>query len=124
MAKHKKRFYQPTNSKDAMREIEKLFNQYKDAPLTKELLDYHQNLINRLNSDILAAAKKENIPQRIKAIQSMTEVMQHWAQVKLAGKPYEGKMEHFHFVADSEEMKFKRHVTKINGNNSMRSTRH
>ncbi|WP_369395631.1 hypothetical protein [Lentilactobacillus senioris] len=54
------RFFQPPqNSKDAMRQIEKLFNQYKDAPLTSELITYHRSLMSRLQTDILAAAKQE-----------------------------------------------------------------
>lgn len=38
------RFYEPKNSKDAMRFIERLFNSYKDSPLTQSLLVYHQKV--------------------------------------------------------------------------------
>lgn len=48
-----------------MRQIELLFNKYKDAPLTQELVDYHQNLVNRLKTDIMAAAQKEGVAARV-----------------------------------------------------------
>lgn len=53
-----KRYYQPQNSKDAMRQIEKLFNQYKNAPLTDALLQYHQKLVTYLQTSVVQAAKK------------------------------------------------------------------
>ncbi|WP_283678936.1 hypothetical protein [Lentilactobacillus sp. Marseille-Q4993] len=118
------RYYQPSNSKDAMRQIEKLFNQYKDAPLTQELVDYNQNLINRLNDDILTAAKQEGIPERIASVNSMVTVMQKWVQMRLAGKPFGGRMEHFDYVSDEAKSKFKRKVQKIKGSSNHRSSRH
>ena len=44
------RYVQPQNAKEAMELIQKLFNQYRNAPLTAELLQYHNNLIMRLRS--------------------------------------------------------------------------
>lgn len=58
------RFYEPKNSKDAMRFIERLFNSYKDSPLTQSLLVYHQKLINQLRDNIEPAAKTEGIESR------------------------------------------------------------
>lgn len=46
------RYVQPQNAKEAMELIQKLFNQYRNAPLTAELLQYHNNLIMRLQTDI------------------------------------------------------------------------
>lgn len=119
-----KRYFTPNNSKEAMRQIEKLFNQYKDAPLTNELLEYHQSLIQRLNTDILAAAKQEGIAQRVTAIASMTSVMQMWTKLKLKGLAFNGQMKHFEFVKNNAQPKFKSHVHKIKGNQSHRSSRH
>ncbi|MDN6542581.1 MAG: hypothetical protein L0K52_02480, partial [Lentilactobacillus parabuchneri] len=79
------RYYTPQDSKDAMRQIEKLFNKYKDAPITQELVDYHQNLVNRLKTDIMQAAQSENVPARIESINSMIAVMERWLKVRLAG---------------------------------------
>lgn len=118
------RYFQPQNSKEAMRQIEKLFNQYKDAPLTSELISHHQSLLNRLQTDILAAAQQENIAQRIAANQSMQDIMQRWLRIRLAGKPYNGKMKKFKFVAANAQPQFKRHVTKIKGNTNHQSTGH
>ena len=50
------RYVQPQNAKEAMELIQKLFNQYRNAPLTAELLQYHNNLIMRLQTDIKQAA--------------------------------------------------------------------
>lgn len=118
------RYYTPQNSKDAMRQIEKLFNKYKDAPLTQELVDYHQNLVNCLKTDILAAAKQENVPARIESINTMIAAMERWLKVRLAGNPYNGKMKNFKFVSDESLPKFKRHVHKMNGGSTHRSSRH
>ena len=118
------RYYTPQNSKDAMRQIEKLFNKYKDAPLTQELVDYHQHSVNRLKTDILAAAKQENVPARIESINTMIAAMERWLKVRLAGNPYNGKMKNFKFVSDESLPKFKRHVHKMNGGSTHRSSRH
>ena len=118
------RYYTPQDSKDAMRQIEKLFNKYKDAPLTQELVDYHQNLVNRLKTDIMTAAKQENIPARIESINTMINTMERWLKVRLAGNPYNGKMKNFKFVSDDSLPKFKCHVHKMNGGSAHRSSRH
>ncbi|KRL20125.1 hypothetical protein [Lentilactobacillus kisonensis] len=118
------RYYTPQDSKDAMRQIEKLFNKYKDAPLTQELVDYHQNLVNRLKTDILAAATKEGVQSRIDSLNSMIDVMNKWLQVRLSGRPYAGKMAHFQFVADNAQPQFKRRVHKMKGSSNHRASGH
>ena len=42
------RYIQPHNAKEAMEVIQRLFNKYRNAPLTNELLAYHNNLVYRL----------------------------------------------------------------------------
>jgi hypothetical protein len=121
---NQERFYQPNNSKDAMRFIEKLFNSYKDAPLTQELLIYHQKLINQLHNNIEIEAQKEGIPERIKSAQNMQRIMADWVQIKMAGKPYNGRMHHFKFQSTADNPRFKRHNIKLNGNSSHRSSHH
>lgn len=118
------RYYTPQDSKDAMRQIEMLFNKYKDAPLTQELVDYHQNLVNRLKTDILAAATKEGVQSRVESIHSMVAVMNNWLQTKLSGKPFNGKMVHFRFVADNAQPRFKRRVHKMKGSSNHRASGH
>ena len=51
------RYIQPHNANEAMTLIQKLFNEYRHAPLTDVLLKYHNNLIYRLKSDIYKAAE-------------------------------------------------------------------
>ncbi|MDH5105340.1 hypothetical protein OQI89_05655 [Lentilactobacillus diolivorans] len=118
------RYYTPQDSKDAMRQIEKLFNKYKDAPLTQELVDYHQNLVNRLKTDIMQAAKNENVASRVESIESMINVMTRWLQIRLSGQPFNGKMAGFKFVADNAKPSFKRRVHKIKGGGNHRASRH
>lgn len=121
---NKERFYQPNNSKDAMRFIEKLFNSYKDAPLTQALLIYHQKLIDQLRNNIEVEARKEGIPQRIKSAQNMQLIMKDWVQIKMAGKPYNGRMHHFKFQSVTDKTSFKRHNVKLKGNSNYRSSHH
>ena len=52
------RFYQPQNAKDAMRFVQKLFNQYNQAPLTEELVAYHQKLLAYLTNDVTVEVQK------------------------------------------------------------------
>lgn len=122
--KHKNRYFKPNNSKEAMRQIEKLFNQYVDAPLTNELLAYHQDLISRLNGDILAAAQAENLPKRVASINEMVNVMNKWLQVRIANQPFNGHLEHFRFVATDSKAKFKRNNIKLKSNRNLRASRH
>ena len=94
--KHKEhRYIQPQNTQEAMLLIQKLFNKYRNASLTNELLEYHNNLIYRLQSDIKDEAIKENNPNQLKALASMTEIMRNWTTVRLNGQPFNGKMRHF-----------------------------
>lgn len=118
------RYYHPKNSKDAMRKIQKLFNQYCQAPLTNELLQYHFKLLNQVKTNVLLVAKNEDVPERVQAAQSMIEVMEKWLKFRLAGKEYHGKMKHFNFVSDQDVLHYKRHEIKVKGNNKLRSSRH
>lgn len=117
------RYIQPKNAKEAMELIQKLFNQYRNAPLTAELLQYHNNLIMRLQTDIKQAAEAEGQPALLKDLHEMTELMRRWTTIRLSGRPFAGKMRHFHFVANNGQ-KFKRQVHKMGGSSAHRASRH
>lgn len=122
--KHKEqRYVQPHNAKEAMVLIQKLFNKYRNAPLTDKLLEYHNNLIYRLQSDIKAAAQREGNPTRLKDLDNMVAIMRNWTTLRLNGKPFNGKMRHFKLVKDGG-FKFERNVHKINQTTSHRGSRH
>ncbi|MBW1605244.1 hypothetical protein [Lactobacillus sp. Sy-1] len=118
------RYYQPQDAKDAMRYIEKLFNSYKDEPLTQPLLEYHQKLITQIATNVIPIAKQENNPKRVESAQGMETVMQQWIRLKLMGKPFNGRMHHFKFEANNSRAKFKRNHIKLSGNSNLRSSRH
>ncbi len=117
------RYVQPQNAKEAMELIQKLFNQYRHASLTAELLQYHNNLIMRLQTDIKQAAEAEGQPALLKDLHEMTELMRRWTTIRLSGRPFAGKMRHFHFVANNGQ-KFKRQVHKMGGSSAHRASRH
>lgn len=117
------RYVQPQNAKEAMELIQKLFNQYRNAPLTAELLQYHNNLIMRLQTDIKQAAETEGQTALLKDLHEMTELMRRWTTIRLSGRPFTGKMRHFHFVANNGQ-KFKRQVHKMGGSSAHRASRH
>ncbi|MBD7894374.1 hypothetical protein H9564_01285 [Limosilactobacillus sp. Sa3CUN2] len=122
--KHKKqRYIQPSGPEDAMRIIQKLFNSYRNAPLTKELLDYHNNLISRLQSDIREAAVKSDDEHLLKQLDGMTDILRRWVSIRLSNRPFNAKMRHFRLISDGGT-KFKRHVHKINQTSGHRSSRH
>ncbi|HIW71339.1 MAG TPA: hypothetical protein H9875_01800 [Candidatus Levilactobacillus faecigallinarum] len=118
------RYYQPSDVTDALTEVQKLFNSYRNAPLTQELVDYHNNLINRLAGDLRQAAEAEQRTDLVRACDDMATAMRGWTSVRLAGKPYAGRLRHFKFVADATGPKFKRHVVKDHGSGTHRSSRH
>jgi hypothetical protein len=121
---HKKqRYIQPDGPEDAMRIIQKLFNSYRNAPLTKDLLDYHNNLISRLQSDILDAAKKANNQKLLSELNEMTDIMRRWISIRLSNRPFNAKMRHFKLVSDGG-VKFKRHVHKISQSGNHQASRH
>ncbi|MBU3830240.1 MAG: hypothetical protein H9843_05035 [Candidatus Limosilactobacillus merdavium] len=121
---HKKqRYIQPDGPEDAMRIIQKLFNSYRNAPLTKDLLDYHNNLISRLQSDILDAAKKANNQKLLSDLNEMTDIMRRWISIRLSNRPFNAKMRHFKLVSDGG-IKFKRHVHKISQSGNHQASRH
>lgn len=113
------RYVQPQNAKEAMELIQKLFNQYRNAPLTAELLQYHNNLIMRLQTDIKQAAEAEGQTALLKDLHEMTELMRRWTTIRLSGRPFAGKMRHFRF-APANGQKFKRQVHKIGGSSAHR----
>ncbi len=123
MSSQEHRYVQPTGPKDAMELVQKLFNQYRNAPLTAELLSYHQNLTRRLQTDIKQAADQENDPQLTKQLASMTALMQSWTAIRLSGRPFPGKMHHFKLdVQTGPHYKVKNH--KISRTGGHRSSRH
>ena len=117
------RYVQPHNAKEAMTVIQRLFNKYRNAPLTNELLSYHNYLIYRLQSDIKQAAQQEGNPDLLKELNSMTDVMRSWTNLKLTGHPFHGKLRHFKLVTD-DGPRFKRQVHKIHQGSSHRASRH
>ncbi|MCH3922614.1 hypothetical protein [Limosilactobacillus sp.] len=123
MDNNQQRYLQPHSAQEAMEIIQRLFNKYRNAPLTNELLAYHNNLIYRLQSDIKEAAKKEGNPERLKEIDQMTDIMRSWTNLKLTGHPFYGKMRHFQLAVD-DGPKFKRHVHRIHQTGGHRASRH
>lgn len=117
------RYIQPKNVQEAMTLIQKLFNEYRHAPLTDVLLRYHQNLIDRLQSDIRQAAIQENDKQQLHELDNMVSVMQMWTKIRLNNQPFEGKMKNFKWVTNHRP-KFKRHIHKMKGNPERRASRH
>lgn len=117
------RYIQPHNAHEAMTLIQKLFNEYRHAPLTDVLLKYHNNLISRLQSDIHDAAVKEGNVQQLKDLNNMVQVMQTWTRLRLNNQPFEGKMKNFKWVTNRRP-KFKAHSHKIRGPLGHRASRH
>ncbi|KRM21209.1 hypothetical protein [Latilactobacillus graminis] len=106
------RFYQPQTVKDAMRFVQKLFNQYNQAPLTEELIAYHQKLLSYLTNDLTSEIQAQNNPEQAPKLTEMIETMQNWLKIRLSGQPYAGKMQHFKFVADHQKTVFKTRTLK------------
>lgn len=117
------RFYQPNDLKDALQTIQKLFNSYTDAPLTPELLAYHQKLVHQLETNLLPLAQQSHDQLRRDQINSMITVMQDWLKLRLSGQVFNGKMQHFKFVSKAQPQ-FKRRVHKIRGGQNHRASRH
>lgn len=116
-------YVQPHNAHEAMVLIQKLFNEYRHAPLTDVLLKYHNNLVNRLMSDIHDAAVKEGNPEQLHDLDNMIKVMQLWTKMRLANRPFDGKMKNFKWVTNRHP-KYKRHIHKMNGSANHRASRH
>lgn len=123
MTNEQDRYYQPTDLKDAMQTIQKLFNSYTDAPLTPELMAYHQKMVQQLQTNLLPLAKQANDKLRADQINMMITVMQDWLKLRLNGQAFNGKMQHFKFVS-SNQPQFKRRVHKIRGGQNHRASRH
>lgn len=121
--KNNDRYVQPHNVHEAMQTIEQLFNQYRHAILTPELLAYHQQLIQRLKTDIYQTAINENDQKQLAALATMIAAMQCWTRTKILRQPFHYKMKHFKLI-DEQPIQFKRRIIKNNNNNQHRSTRH
>lgn len=118
------RYYQPKDAKDALRYIEGLFNQYVQAPLTTELVAYHQKLVNQIQEDILPTAEKAGQTVQVENAKQMILTMQSWLRIRMSGQPFAGKMHHFKFEADNAKTKFKRKAIKGRRSGGHRSVRH
>lgn len=118
------RYYQPKNAKDALRYIEGLFNQYVQAPLTMELVAYHQKLVKQIQEDILPTAEKAGQSVQVENANQMLATMQSWLRIRMSGQPFAGKMRHFKFEADNAKPQFKRKVIKGRRSGGHRSVRH
>lgn len=117
------RYIQPKNAREAMELIQKLFNSYRSAPLTQELLTYHNNLVFRLGSDIHDAAVKEGNQELLKDLSTMSDAMRRWTSIRLSGRPFNFKLRHFKPVSENGT-KFKRQVHKIHQSGGHRASRH
>ncbi|CUS26362.1 hypothetical protein FC70_GL001526 [Paucilactobacillus oligofermentans DSM 15707 = LMG 22743] len=107
----KNRYVQPNNVKEAMTTIQDLFNQYRKADLTMELLKYHQNLVLRLESDIHDEAIREDNHSQLITLEKMIADMQFWTKQRMTNKPFMYKMKNFKLVNENHQ-KFKRNVIK------------
>lgn len=116
-------YVQLKNVHEAMTLIQKLFNEYRHAPLTDVLLNYHNNLINRLRTDIHDAAVQEDNPEQLHNLELMTQAMETWSKIRLNNQPFNGKMKNFRLVV-SQHPHFKRQVHKISGQGNHRASRH
>lgn len=123
MTNQNDRYYQPSDIKDALQTIQQLFNRYTDAPLTQELIAYHQKLVNQLQTNLLPLARQQHEQLRVDQITSMIAVMQDWLKLRLAGRPFNGRMRHFKFESN-QQPSFKRRIHKIRGNANHRASRH
>lgn len=123
MSEEKHRYVKPENVHEAMVLIQRLFNEYRNAPLTQELLSYHLNLVKRLQTDILQAAKNKGDKHQLADLQSMTAIMQSWSPIRLANRPFPGKMRHFKLDTGATQH-FKHRVHKISGSHNHRASRH
>jgi hypothetical protein len=93
-----------------MQLIESLFNQYRHAPLTKEVLNYHQQLIQRLQSDIYQTALAEQKPELERQLQQMIVAMQTWTKMRLTNQPFQFKMKNFKLVTENHPQFKARHL--------------
>lgn len=121
--KQEERYIQPQNTREALLLIQKLFNSYRNAPLTQELLNYHNNLIFRLGSDIHEAAVKEGKQRQLQDLANLSAAMRRWTTIRLSGRPFNFKVRHFKLVSE-QTPKFKRRVHKIHPNSNHQASRH
>lgn len=94
--------YQPQNTKDALRMIQQLANQYLHAPLTKELLEYNQKQIQYLKQQVIPVAQQqEQNLTRVQQAQTLIQALQFWQQQKLQGKIVTGKIKNYQLTKTS-----------------------
>ncbi|NVY96253.1 hypothetical protein HU830_03550 [Lactobacillus sp. DCY120] len=87
--------YQPQDTKDALRYLEKLINQYLNAPLTPELIAYNQKQIKYLEEEIIPyALKVEHQPQRARKAQTMVQALKQWPNKRLSSTSSNLQMRH------------------------------
>lgn len=92
--------YQPRDTKDALRHLQTLVNQYYRAPLTADLLAYNQKQITYLQENVIPYAQQvEHNLQRQQEAQLMMQELQRWQVLRLQGHNVAGKMRHFRFQA-------------------------
>ncbi|GAF41976.1 hypothetical protein JCM14202_3953 [Agrilactobacillus composti DSM 18527 = JCM 14202] len=118
------RYYQPKDSKDAMRYVEGLFNQYSDAPLTDAILQYNQKLMRYLQQDVAQEALREGQPNRQKTALQMADIMGQWQRARLLGKPFIGKMKGFKIKRNSHTRYHVDQGRRKNRQPTMRKTMH
>lgn len=121
--KNNNRYVQPKNVREAMELIQNLFNQYRNQPLTQELLNYHIGLTNRLQTDIRVEAIKEGNEFQLKTLEGMVLAMQEWTKIRSSNLPFTAKMKNFK-LTQNNSLKFKQHIHKIKGNHNYRGVKH
>ncbi|MBA1434458.1 hypothetical protein [Bombilactobacillus bombi] len=88
--------YQPQNTKDALRYLQQLANQYLNAPLTPAIIAYNHQQIQYLRQQVIPVAKnQEHNSQRSQEAQLMAQQLEQWERQRLAGQPGPYKMRHF-----------------------------
>ncbi|WP_295732042.1 hypothetical protein [uncultured Limosilactobacillus sp.] len=116
-------YIQPHNVHEAMVLIQKLFNEYRHAPLTEVLLNYHNNLITRLRSDIYETAVQEGNSEQLHNLKLMIQAMETWTKIRLNRQPFNGKMKNFRLVIN-QHPHFRHQVHKISSQRNHRASRH
>ena len=105
-----------------MRYIEMLFNKYRNAPLTRPLLQYHEKLMFQVHDNVEKVAKEEGVPDRVKSARRMYRIMRQWITIRMSGHAFHGKMRHFKI--DNHHHKFKARHIKIAGGHHYRTSQH
>lgn len=118
------RYVQPKNAKDAMLIIEKLFNKYRNVPLTIELINYHQKLLNQLRNNIYLAVLNEKNDHLLAQLNTMIDSMESWLNIRTTNHIFCGKMKHFKINFKTNNQRYKLQTHKIKNHTNHRSVRH